>query len=103
MDSKLIAGLVTDLLVSTGNAYLIEKISFRNGSRYTIRVFSKIPIDLHIVSKGDSVFVEFWSPHYASPILIIEYSGMRSPTLLYREIQTILSIITDKIMRIRNL
>ena len=90
----LIAGLVVDLLLTTYDAYLIEKISFPGGSRYTIRLKSgNNVLDLHVVAKSNRIFVEFWLPNHATPILVFEHSDVNNANEILRDITRLLTII----------
>jgi len=55
---------------------------------------------VHIVSKGDRLFVEFWLPRYAMPVMVMDYSGLSDTYGICREICSMLYSISWEDSRI---
>ncbi|NPB00217.1 MAG: hypothetical protein GXO10_02485 [Crenarchaeota archaeon] len=95
MDYKIATGRLVDKIVTTYRGYLIEKVSFKDGLRYTVRLgpLGKPSLDLHIVNKLNKVFIEFWPLNHATPLLVLERDLSNNIDELYRDIASILSML----------
>jgi len=95
MDYKIATGRLVDKIVTAYRGYLVEKVSFKDGLRYTIRIgpIGKPSLDIHIVNKLNKLFVEFWPMNHASPLLVLERDLRNSIEDVYRDISSILSML----------
>ncbi len=93
MEYRIAIGRLVDKLIMAYRGYLIEKISFRDGLRYRLRlsVNDKLPVDLHVVNKFDKIFIELWPINRATPLLVLEKSINENLDSIYRELTLILS------------
>jgi len=94
-DFKIITGRIVDRLLDIYNSHLVEKISFSDGLRYRLRIFSpdNRSLDIHIVNKFDKLFIELWLPNYASPLIVLERSATQDVESIVREIVDLVSIL----------
>jgi hypothetical protein len=67
------------------DAVSVERMQFHGGSRYMVR-FMFNGVEVHIVGKGDRLFVEFWISRYATPIVVMDYTGLGDADSVCREI-----------------
>ncbi len=95
MDYKIATGRLVDKLVTTFRGYLLEKVSFRDGLRYTVRLgpIGKPSLDIHIVNRLNKLFIEFWPLNHASPLLVLERDLREDIDNVYRDISSILSML----------
>ncbi len=93
MDYRIATGKLVDKLITTYRGYLVEKVSFKDGLRYRLRlsVSSKIPLDIHVVNKFDKIFIELWPINHATPLLVIEKSVYDNIEDIYHDLNLILS------------
>ena len=94
MDSRIIAGIVVDYILNHRNANLIEKISFRNGTRYALAIETHYTtIYVHVVGKENKIFIELWHPSNAEPLLILDYDVNIEPKQMFEDLNSIIDII----------
>jgi len=54
---------------------LVESLRFERGRRYVYRLASDdCEYLVHIVSHNDNLYVEFWTPRHAVPIIVLRVS-----------------------------